>query len=79
LVRDHEYEIAGIVGSLYRCMCAIDPLQLAGFEDLAAVLVQHAVPIKENCRSVHVTALARGVPSCQGASARKDAGERFQI
>jgi hypothetical protein len=61
-------------------VCAIDPLQLAGFEYIAAVFVQHAVPIKENGWSVHFTALARGMPSCQGTSARKDAGgcERFR-
>src|SRR3954451_23919086 len=48
LIGDDESEIAGIVDCLNRFPGAFDPLQLAGLEGVARIVIEDAVAIEEN-------------------------------
>ena len=57
LVCNDEYKVTSIIGYLYRFACAIYPPQLANFEKVTPVLVQHTVSVEENCWPIHFNAL----------------------
>ena len=53
LIRDHEYKVPSAIGGFYGLTCAIYPRQFANLENITFVLIEHSVPIEENCWPLH--------------------------